>query len=347
MTHPTTVRSERVAAGQREAQLLPDSELMALSQLHSGLDLLGSDKRNYPRFRRLQSINDMTGSMAPGEIWVVGARVGSGKSLFCQNLMDDLIEQGIRTLYIGTEQDPHVLRIKHACIRAGVSPRRVLKPESVDLASEEYATTTAAIAEELEWLSSTEVAKLALFANTAYVNRQELNTWIGGGVRKYGVEAVIVDHIDQVFHGAGFNPVSELTATVQLLHELAREFEIPIVVASQLKRQGDPLKRFAPPDEEDFAGASGKERIASVMLGLWRPLRTDLEAKDLRALLRNSKQGSLPEDRVYQSNTMGVRLLKDRLGTAPGRQAMLHVGDGGRLSDDPALTHGISTRGRA
>jgi hypothetical protein len=320
---------------------------MAIKQHNSGLELLSDDKRSYPRFRRLQGIHAMTGSMAPGEIWIVGARVGSGKSLFAQNLMDDLIDQGIRTLYIGTEQDPHVLRIKHACIRAGVSPRRVLKPEDFEIESGAYEEAAELVAREMEWLASPEVSKLALFAHTEYVNQSELNSWIRGGVRKYGVQAVIVDHIDQVHHGSGVNPVNEATATVQLLHDLAREFGIPMIVASQLKRGGDPLKRFSPPDEEDFAGTSGKERIASVMLGLWRPLRTDLDAKELRALLGNSKQGRLPEDRIYESDTMGVRLLKDRLGTVPGKQVMLHVGAGGRLSDDPTLTHGISTRGRS
>jgi hypothetical protein len=322
---------------------LPDAEAMALSQLHSGLHLLREDKSRYPRFTRLQGVHSMTGSLAPGEIWLVGARVGSGKSLFCQNLMDDLITQGIRTLYIGTEQDPHVLRVKQACIRAGVSPRRMLKPETWEMDTAVYADGLEEVAREMEWLASEAVSRQALFANTEYVNRAELNAWIRGGVRKYGLQSVIVDHIDQVYHGDGTNPVSEATATVQLLHDLAREFEIPIVIASQLKRQPDPLKRFAPPDEEDFAGTSGKERIASVMLGLWRPLRTDLDAKELRALLRSTKQGSSPENRVYQPDTMGVRLLKDRLGAAPGRQVMLYVGPGGRLDDDPALTHGIRT----
>lgn len=335
--------SDESSFGDWEHRLLPGAEVMAITQLHSGLELMSDDKRRYPRFRRLEGVHAMTGSMAPSEVWLVGARVGAGKSLFCQNLMDDLIEQGVRTLYIGTEQDPHVLRIKHACIRAGISPRRVLKPENRDVESAEYSAAMEAVAKEMEWLASPKMSKLALFANTDYVDREKLNLWIRGGVEKYRTGAIIVDHIDQVDHGAGVNPVIEATATVQLLHDLAREYEIPIVIASQLKRQGDPLKRFAPPDEEDFAGTSGKERIASVMLGLWRPLRTDLGAKELRAVLRDSKQGSMPEDRIYQTDTMGVRLLKDRLGSVPGKQTMLHVGPGGRLADDPALTHGIHT----
>ncbi len=324
---------------------LPDAGLLAIDQYNAGLDLLDEDKSAYPRFRRLSLVDAMTGSMAPAEIWMIGAKVGSGKSLFCQNLMDDLVEQGVPTLYIGTEQDAHVLKLKQACIRAGVYPRLMLKPRADEIGTTMYRMAEDAVKAEMAWLMSQPISRLALFANTDYVNRAELNEWIRGGVRKYGLRCVIVDHIDQVQHGPGMNPVSEITATVQLLHDLAREYQIPIIVASQLKRHSDPFKRYAPPDEEDFAGASGKERVASVLLGLWRPLRTDLEIKELRAMRDNAKQGSGAEDKLYMPNTMGVRLLKDRLGTAPGSQTMVHVERGGRLSDDPIATHGITPRG--
>lgn len=330
------------------AKDLPDAELLAIGQLHDQQQLLAEDKSKYPRFNRLQGVHAMTGSFAPAEVWMVGAKVGSGKSLFCQNLMDDFIEQEVPTLYVGTEQDAHVLKLKHACIRAGVSARLMLKPEDHELASPLYADAEAKVQREMEWLASTKVSRLALFANTEYVNRDELNYWIRGGVRKYGLRSVIIDHIDQVKHGEGLNPVAEITSTVQLLHELAREYQIPIIIASQLKRAyGDAFKRYSPPDEEDFAGASGKERIASVMLGLWRPLRVDLSVAELKDLKERAKQGSAAEDRLFQENTMGVRLLKDRLGTSPGKQTMVFVGKGGHLTDDPASTHGIQTTKRS
>lgn len=322
---------------------LPDAEIMAIIQGQDAIDLLHEDKSGYPRFRRLQGINRLTGAMAPGEIWMVGAQQGSGKSLLCQNLMDDLIEQEVPTLYIGTEQDVEVLKIKHACIRAGVSPRLMLKPEPHELASAVYEMSRDAVQDELRWLRSPEIAPLALFANCEYVNRAELQKWIDGGVSKYDIRCVLVDHIDQVDHGAGFNPVHEASGTVQLLHRQARRHSMPIVVASQIKRRQDAMRKYSPPDDIDFAGTSAKERIASVMLGLWRPLRTDLDVNSLRDLLSNARHGASAEDRVYQPNTMGVRILKDRLGDAPGRQCMCFVGEGGRLSDDPAATHGINT----
>lgn len=342
MSSPRLV--SQVDLDRQYASDLPDAESMAIDQLAQGQDLLGADKSKYPRFERLSGVNAMAGALAPTEVWFVGAKVGAGKSLFCQNLMDDLIHQEIPTLYVGTEQDAHVLKLKHACIRAGVAPRLMLKPEREEIGTHYYLASQEAVNEEMEWLSSKDISRLALFANSEYVNREELNYWIRGGVRKYKLRAVIIDHIDQVSHGQGQNPVSEISATIQLLHDMAREYEIPVVIASQLKRNsGDPFKRYSPPDEEDFAGASTKERVAAVMLGLWRPLRDDLSPDELKELKAKAKQGGAGENKLFKPNTMGVRLVKDRLGTAPGDQRFVHVGKGGFLSDDEATTHGIRT----
>jgi archaellum biogenesis ATPase FlaH len=322
---------------------LPDQDVLAHTQYLHAIDRLNEDKSLYPRFKRLESVHGLTGAFAPEELIFVAAGTGNGKSLLCQNLFDDLIEQKIPSLYIGTEQSPDVLKIKHACIRCGVSPRLMLKPEVSDQASAAYQLARGAVEAELKWLDSPERRELAYYANSEYINRFELTRWITGGVKRYGIECVIVDHIDQVNHGEGFNSVHELTQTVHHLHDLARENQIPIVAASQIKRVTDPLKRYAPPDGDDLAGSAGKERVMAVGIGLWRPLRTDLPITELRDLLKRAKQGSTSQDRIYQPDTMGVRLLKDRLGAVPGKQAMLYVGKGGRLSDDPGLTHGIKS----
>lgn len=330
----------REVAFPEEAQL-PDGDSLAWLQHRQATKRLGEDKSKYPRFSRLSSVHELTGSFAPGEIIFIAGGTGNGKSLLCQNLFDDLMHQEIPTLYIGTEQTVDVLKIKHACIRTGVSPRLMLKPETRDIGTTGYEAARAAVQKELEWLHNPVVRELIFYANTPFVNRVELTRWISGGVRKYGLQCVIIDHIDQVSHGEGQNSVHELTQTVQHLHTLAHENKIPIVAASQIKRTLDPIRRYSPPDESDLAGASGKERIMSVGLGLWRPLRADLSIEELREMKKKAATGSVGRDKIYQADTMGVRLLKDRLGTVPGKQCFLYVGKGGKLEDDPATTHGI------
>ena len=99
-----------------------------------------------------------------------------------------------------------------------------------------------------------------------------------------------------------------------------------------------------PPEAEDFAGTSAKERVADVMISLWRPLRTDLTKNELREMVKTVRAGGATEDKIYQLHTMGVRCVKDRLGEAPGKQCMVAVNQGDVLSDDPAPAyHGIRT----
>lgn len=324
---------------------LPDPDVLSHEQHSDALDRLHEDKSGYARFQRLETVHAMTGSFAPEEVVIIAADTEDGKSLLCQNLFDDLTDkQEKSTLYIGTEQSSPILKIKHACIRAGVRTKLMLKPETEDIGTPAYKLAVEAVEHELNFIN-TELRGVAFYATTEYVNRLELTKWISGGVKRYGIETVIIDHIDQMDHGDGRNAPQELTATVQHIHKLAREHQMPIIVASQIKRDRDPIRRHSPPDKHDLAGAAGKERIMAIGLGLWRPLRTDLSLEELRELKKSAARGSVGQDKIYQLNTMGVRLLKDRLGDVPGKQCFLHVGKGGKLSDDPALTHGIRTGG--
>lgn len=325
---------------------LPDPDELSVTQHLSALERLREDKREYARFTRLSTVHEMVGPLAPEEVVIIAADTEDGKSLFCQNFFDDLTDdQKKSTLYIGTEQTPAVLKIKQACLRAGVRPKLILKPTDDELLTQEYRVAMEAVEAELEYINGPEMRGLAFYATTEYVNRKELDRWITGGVERYGIEVVIIDHIDQMRHGDGKSPVAELTATVQLIGHLAKQHHIPIIVASQISRSKDPIKRHSPPDKHDLAGAAGKEREMAIGFGLWRPLRIDLPPKELRQLRKDAQQGSVAASRIYQPATMGVRLLKDRLGDVPGKQVFLHVGKGGRLSDDLASTHGIRTGG--
>lgn len=306
---------------------LPDGDDLASAQYIAAIHRVHENTSRYPRFP-IPALHDLAGLIAPDEVWAIGGRQGNGKSLFYQNLMLWLVEQGVPTLYMGTEQDDHILQIKQACVKMGVRQKLILKPTPEEKRTLEYEQAQAAVQEGLKWLQSDPIRPLLKYANTRYIDRAVLQKWVAGGVRKYGIQCVIVDHIHHMEHGEGKNPVAELTSTVHLAKDLACKYHIPILLASQIKRTGggaDGIKRFTPPEAEDFGGASAIERTADVMFGLWRPLRTDLDKKELKELRENAKMGGTPEDRVYQENVMGVRLLKDRLGDAPGKQCYLSV----------------------
>jgi replicative DNA helicase len=326
----------------RLADQLPTPEELAVEQDEQARESLYEDRAAYPRFL-VPSLDELTGPFAPGEVVVVGAREGQGKSVFCLNMFDDLVRQDITTLLIGTEQAAKILKQKHVCLNLGLSARKLLKPTQSEMASGEYDHIQAAVDEGLKWFLEPEIRRTAIYANTPHIDRAVITKWVGGGFKKYGVRVAIIDHIDHVNHGSGVNPVHELTQTVRLALKLATDLNITIVLASQLKRAPDQLMRYQPPQATDLAGSSDKERSASLILGLWRPLRDDIPLKDAREMAAKAKAGNGQEETIYKPMTMGVKVLKDRLGDAPGKHIELHLGRGNKLEMDEASTHGIKT----
>lgn len=331
---------------------LPTPENLAALQRGAAMRRLREDTSNYPRLDRWPNLAAMAGALAPDELWLVGGRQGNGKSLFCQNVLDTMVTQEIPTLYIGTEQSAEVLKIKQACLRVGVTPRLVLKPDLAQIGTAVHEEAVALVMDEIRRWSEPPIRDLAFFANTSYVTRPELTKWVTGGVRRYGIQCVILDHIDHMDHGDGVNQRAEIDKTIAHVDVLLKTHHIPGLVASQIKRtQGDVFQRSSPPAAEDFAESSKKERVAAVMLSVWRPLRTDVDHKALRKMQEDAKQGTTDEVKLYQPNTMGIRLAKDRLGDVPGKQCMLYVGRGGRLTEDPignaAMQHGITTTAKS
>lgn len=343
---PMAVRAARLdAALEHYAAQLPSADALAQDQDEQARALLYEDKSTYPRFL-VPALDQLAGPLAPGEVWVVGAREGQGKSVFCLNLFDDLIRQDVTALYIGTEQSPHVLRVKHACLRLGENPRKVLKPTIAEQGASDYPALVQRVDDALRELLARDVRRTGIYAATPHIDRATMARWVGGGVRKYGVRVAIVDHVDHVNHGEGRNPVHELTQTIRLALRLATDLGVTVVLASQVKRAADQVGRHEPPAATDLAGTSDKERTAALILGLWRPLRDDLTPKEARALIEQAKGGRAEEASVYKPFAMGVKVLKDRLGDAPGRQTELRVGFGNRLEPAPDATHGVRTDGR-
>lgn len=308
----------RRALGETPAEIAKDQQIEAVYRIHEK----ASGRFRFP----LPSLDQLAGSLGRGELWTLGGRQGNGKSLFLQNFAGWLLQAGKRTLYMGTEQDASTLKVKQACVMVGVHARLMLKPTEEEQASVSYQTASKLVQDQLAWLTEEPQASTLIYSNERYIDRAIFQREVERAVGDWGVEVVIVDHLHHMQHGDGRSPVTELTQTVHLAKGTAVDEGITVVAASQITRTGgDPVKAYTPPAAEDFAGASAIERTSDVMLGIWRPLRWDLDHDALKAYREKVKLGQAPEDRIYEPNVMGVRCLKDRLGDAPGKQTVLAV----------------------
>jgi replicative DNA helicase len=307
--------------------LMPDATVLMSDQVVEAQDLLLEDRSRYPRYP-WRDLATLAGPMCPGELILIAARTGGGKSLFLQNLFDALIVAGRCGLYAGLEQSPQILRAKWACLRAGVDPRLVLAPRPDEEGRPHHVDAVKRVDAELTWQMTREIREAAHFSSSRRINAAGLRRWTDWAVN-LGAEFVVVDHIDRIQHGDGKNAFHEVSETVRLAKELAVEHGIVMLVASQVGRPSDAVDAFMPPALHNLRGAGTKEEEADTVLGIYRPLRADITEKEIKRV----RQGLANTDTITEPGQMGVRVLKHRLdGSAMGRSVRLDVFHG-RLLD--------------
>lgn len=304
----------------RDAAAMPSADELNDTQIHLAGVRLYDDARSFPQFPWHQ-LAELSGPMCPGDLVMIAARTGGGKSLFLQNLFDSLVCAGRFGMYIGLEQGPEILRIKWACLRSDVAPRFILAPSSEQFGTPSWKEARAKIEAEIQWQRGHDIRIRAHFAATRKINAAGLRQWTTWAV-DHGCEFVIVDHIDRIQHGRGQNPFHEMSETVRLAKELAVEHNIVMLVASQVGRPADALEQFMPPSLHALRGGGTKEEESDTVLGIYRPLRIDVTEKELKQV----RQGLCDRDAVIEPNIMGVMLLKHRLdGPVAGKVVKLAV----------------------
>jgi replicative DNA helicase len=308
---------------------LPSADDMADEQFEEAVRRLHEDTTKYPAFP-WPALADLSGPMCPGDLILVAARTGGGKSLFLQNLFDALVTSGRRGLYAGLEQEPRILRIKWACLRVGVPPKLMLATRADERNTPYWREAMDKVQADLRWQASAEMRLRAHFAATRRINKRGLLQWTEWA-DDHGCDFVIVDHVDRMQHGDGKNAFHELSETIQLAKELAVEKRIVMLMATQVGRPADALEQFMPPALHNLRGAGTKEEEADTVLGIYRPLKASVTDKDLTAV----RQGRKDRDSIVEPNTMGVQLLKHRLdGPVAGKMVRLAV-DHGRVTHQP------------
>lgn len=306
-----------------DADALPSADEMADAQYEAGLSRMLEDTTQYPIYP-WPSLARLAGPMCPEDLILVAARTGGGKSLFLQNLFGALVEAGRFGLYCGLEQSPEILRIKWACMKAGVAPRLILAPRKEERGTPEWKAAQAKVRPWYKWQFEPAQKQRAFFSTERKIDRAKLRQWTEWAV-DHGCDFVVIDHVDRMRHGDGQNAFHELSETIRLAKELAVEHHIVMLLASQVGRPNDAMEQFMPPALQNLRGAGTKEEEADTVLGIYRPLRVDVTTAEMKEV----RMGLRDIETIREANAMGVMLLKHRLdGPVAGKAARLGVDRG-------------------
>lgn len=312
--------------GPAERRVVPGSEEAITEVLKAGRDqVLEAKERLDIDPLRLPTvpwatIHALTGPLWPHDLWMVAAATGSGKTTVLAHLVEWWLFAGKRVYFLALEQKPSELRTALAALALGLHPQMALENKWEKLPMGAKTQIEAELSKQIVGLAT----KLVFSPMpTLNVGDEEAEIQMAAGL---GADVVILDHLGQVNTGGYLG----LDRFLKGLKRAANDYGIPVVLAAQLNRGDKDLMRpYRPPTTYDLQGGEIIAQIASVVLGLYRPLLDTFSKDDQRAVL----QGRKAMRDFVEPGKMGMVLMKHRLrGHLTGHRERLDYVNG-RIKD--------------
>lgn len=279
---------------------------------HEAAQLLTADRSREPGSGFLD-LDRIIGPFAPGQLVVVLARQGVGKTTFAMSMAARPCWRERGFVYYPTEEEGAAAQIRYAATMAGVHPGSAV--EGLLDASDKDAVA----------LALRDLRKGPYF----FRDKSRPSTL---GVRMAAHEAaskgltlLVVDHAHRMALDDAESKTVSLENAVRALKDIAVESRLTLLVMAQARRRQGYLDHMSCPRTDESLGTSAFEQEANTMLGVFRPTVAGLSKVDRQEFndgLRPLKDALLP-------NTMGVEVLKFRRnGDKVGERALLHCENG-------------------
>lgn len=183
-----------------------------------------------------ERLDEVLGGLVEGTLVTIGGRTGMGKTAFSFNLLRNLaIEKNIPSLYISLESTEQLCtNILIACT-LNIKYRGLL---SGQLVVEEWEKLDKGVAGIVN-------SPIYLDTKSTYTIDDICKT-VEEAVQEHQVKVVFIDYLQLIFAKTGFteNRYLELNYITRKLKALSKEFNITIVVLSQLNRNVEDEKRY-------------------------------------------------------------------------------------------------------
>jgi len=219
-----------------------------------------------------EDLDGLTLGLKRGELYVVAARPGIGKTSLLLNMIYRLLSDGKRVLFLSTEMRYEDIWTRFISIFTGFDTQKLIK---MDLNVDEQKQAEDALIQ---------FAKYDWVVCDSFNPTHESVDRMAEGVKP---DVLIFDHIQHIQDG---DTVATLSTFTRSLKEMALRLNMSVVVASQFKR---PLQMMnyktsevimAKPTLSDLKGCGTLEQEASVVVGLSEVEINGREILSLRVL---------------------------------------------------------------
>jgi twinkle protein len=204
-----------------------------------------------------KNLDLILGGLRKGEITVVSADTGSGKSTFCLNLIHNVGKQGHGIWINSYEMNPKIVNRKLASI---VLKKKMKYESFTDIDKASY----------LEWIKKN---NCYINKSTSKINIDVLKKQFEVASYAYGINYILIDHFDYI-HGAGKKNTSleNIDDAIREIHSLAMEFNVSVILVVHPKQVQNSTQELT---MSDLKGSSSIKQYADNIIMLTRMDRLD------------------------------------------------------------------------
>jgi replicative DNA helicase len=237
-----------------------------------------------------RSLDAITGGFFPGELTLIGARPGAGKTSLVMNIAQHAalhLRCGVAVFSL--EMSASSLLERMACGISHVSEHAVRTRKLNDDQRVRFLKAMNRIADAPLFIDDDSNCGIA-----------EIRARLKKLVRRNPVHMVIIDYLQLMvgLNGRYESQQVEVNRVANALKGIAKEFNVPVLACSQLSRAPELRKNDPRPKLSDLRDSGGLEQAADVVLLIYRqemykPEREDLKGKAeiIVAKHRNGPQG--------------------------------------------------------
>ncbi len=202
-------------------------------------------------------IDQLTGGLWPGLLTILGARPGMGKSLICLNIATNVALQGRPVLYIPTEDARRYAVLRELARFANVDMNDLM------LRTIDHRDWPALVK------GAEQIYKLPLWVDDSPgLSSDKIGQMAARHRQMHGLDLLIVDHIGELADkGDGATEIVENAA--KGIRNIGKEFDIPVLLATQLNREVDRRKNKRP-ILVDLRQSGAIEQVARVVWFAYR-----------------------------------------------------------------------------
>lgn len=271
----------------------------ALRELGKRVEMLTNQEENYIDGIRtgFASIDKHTGGYKAGNLIVIGARPGMGKTSYVLRTVLENIKQNIPVGMISLEMDIIELTARMVALDTNFHLSQLLKK---GFEKTSYFQTYLDNAYRME--------KYPVYIDDSAKSDvidviSQARLW----VRLFGIKLLVVDYLQLMVDGVKKNPVEEMTSISRKMKLLAKELQIPVILLSQLSREVE-KRTDKRPRLSDLRESGAIEQDADIVKFIYRPQYYGFEITD-NDMIANGTDSEIIFAK-YRAGSVGTACLK-------------------------------------